>query len=385
MKAKLVDAINQIRQKGDLSGYDESATKQVIILRILNSLGWDTFDREEVFPEYVTSGKRVDYSLRHRNANKVFIEAKRIREGLESHDLQLLTYAFEIGVSLAILTNGLTWWFYLPLVEAEWQQRKFITIDLQNQEIEEIVDRFIDYLSKENVISNKAIENAKGTYHDKRKSVIIKNALPQAFDKIIYEPNEFFVDLLIEKTEEISGHRPEAKIVEQFLKEKKSTTSYTSGITEQRPVVISTSVSTHHENADKEKIFTEENLSLEELLTKDLGYSKPLILHIKGKQIKVSTWRDVSVEFVQWLFNNGHLSNGKIPLFNSAYSDKYFINKEPIHQTPTKDGSWKQVGNIYVDIKYSASNTVKNVIAAIEQLHLGSLKHDIRITVKRKD
>ncbi|MFH1851192.1 MAG: hypothetical protein ABIA75_02500 [Candidatus Neomarinimicrobiota bacterium] len=382
MKVRLIDAIIQIRNKGDLSAYDESATKQVILLRILNALGWDTFDREEVFPEYGNKGKRVDYSLRHRNENKVFIEAKRIREDLDSHQEQLLQYSFEEGVTLAILTNGLTWWFYLPLVEGLWEQRKFYTIDFLNQEPDEIADKFNDYLSKDNVISNKATDNAKDSYYSKKKIQIIKDTLPQAFDRIISEPDEFFVELLVEKTEEISGHRPETNIVEQFLKDRKSTL-YTQQV-HKSTQPTKTTVTVQQPEKTKDKIFTEETLSLEKLLEKDLGYSKPLELKINNDQMIVSSWTEVSVKFVQWLLNNGHLRNYNIPIFNSSYTDKYFINTEPVHQKKTRDGSWKEVEQLFVDIKYSAKNTVKNIIATIEQLHLENIKSDISITLKSK-
>ena len=68
----------------------------------------------------------VDFALRHRGVNKVFIEVKKVGAKFEAHQEQLLNYSFNYGVKLATLTNGLTWWFYLPLQEGRWEQRRFL-------------------------------------------------------------------------------------------------------------------------------------------------------------------------------------------------------------------------------------------------------------------
>ena len=63
----------------------------------------------------------------------MFIEVKRARVNLEDHQQQLLEYCFQEGVRLAVLTNGRTWWLYLPLQAGSWEQRRFLTIDLESQ------------------------------------------------------------------------------------------------------------------------------------------------------------------------------------------------------------------------------------------------------------
>jgi hypothetical protein len=51
-------------------------------------------------------------------------------------------------VGLAILTNGISWYFYLPLQEGSYEQRNFYTIEIYDQESEEIVKKFEEFLSK---------------------------------------------------------------------------------------------------------------------------------------------------------------------------------------------------------------------------------------------
>ena len=209
--------INALKKDRRLLSFDEAATKQTVILRILKALGWDPFNIDEVYPEYSVGSKRVDYALRHNGRNKVFIEVKKVNEDLEKHQEQLLNYSFQEGIKLAVLTNGISWWFYLPLREGSWEQRKFYTIEIYDQESEEIVKKFEEFLSKENVISDRAIENAENLYKSRQKQYLIKETLPKAWKKIITEPDELLVDLLADTTEKLCGYKPDNEMVEQFL------------------------------------------------------------------------------------------------------------------------------------------------------------------------
>jgi predicted type IV restriction endonuclease len=187
------------------------------LLRIISTLGWDTFSVDEVKPEYSVGSQRVDYSLRCAGKNKVFIEVKKIGEDLEKHQEQLLNYSFKEGVKLAILTNGITWRFYLPLHEGSWEQRKFYTIELYNQDISDVVNRFMSYLEKESVISGKAEKNAEEVYKSKQKEDLIKETLPLAWNRLISEPDELLIELIADVTEKQCGYKPDNITVENFI------------------------------------------------------------------------------------------------------------------------------------------------------------------------
>ena len=180
-------------------------------------LGWDTFNVEEVTPEYSVKSTRVDYSLRLNDANKAFVEVKKTSEELDNHQEQLLNYSFQEGVKLSILTNGVTWWFYLPLNEGGWEERRFYSIDLIQQEPEDIAQKFLDFLSKDNIDNGKAIKHAEAIYKSQQKKNVIEDTLPKAWNKIISEPDELFVELLNETTEKICGYRPENELIRNFL------------------------------------------------------------------------------------------------------------------------------------------------------------------------
>lgn len=217
MKERLVSTINEIRTNRPMLISDEASIKSGVVLRLLSLLGWNPFDVNEVKPEYTVESKRVDFSLRINGTNKVFIEVKRSNENLEIHQEQLLAYSFREGVKQAILTNGITWWFYLPLNEGSWQQRRFFTADFLQQDPTAIAEKLIELLSREKIASGDALKNAEHHYKGHQKRNILRDALPKAWFKILNDPDDLFVELLIETTEKLTGFRPEIEEVEKFI------------------------------------------------------------------------------------------------------------------------------------------------------------------------
>ena len=210
-------AVEQIRNTVSLSVLDESATRQGVVLRLLSLAGWDTFDISQVVPEYTVGTRRVDYALRPGSPNAVFIEVKRPGENLERHQQQLLEYCFQEGVKLAVLTNGRTWWLYLPLQAGSWEQRRFLTIDLEVQEPSVVEHRFLEYLAPERVGSGRAVGAAEALVESQQRAETIGKTISAAWTQIIETPDELLVDLISETTERICGFKPEPELVEQFL------------------------------------------------------------------------------------------------------------------------------------------------------------------------
>jgi predicted type IV restriction endonuclease len=134
MSASIEDLLNRLRQDQGLFLAGEEAVRQGAILPVLARLGWDRDNVREVVPEFAVGNGRVDYCLKVEERNAAFVEVKRTNQDLEQHQEQLLEYAFRVGVEIAALTNGLSWWLYLPLAEGRWDQRKFFTIDIQQQD-----------------------------------------------------------------------------------------------------------------------------------------------------------------------------------------------------------------------------------------------------------
>ena len=213
----IAQAVEQIRNTISLSVLDESATKQGVVLKLLRLAGWDTFDVSQVVPEYTVGTRRVDYALRPGSPNAVFIEVKRPSEKLERHQQQLLEYCFQEGVNMAVLTNGRTWWLYLPLQAGSWQQRRFLIIDLEVQEPSVVERWFLEYLSPERVGSGQAVGDAEDLVESQQRAEIIGKTIAEAWTQIVETPDELLVDLISETTERICGFKPEPELVKQFL------------------------------------------------------------------------------------------------------------------------------------------------------------------------
>jgi len=105
---RLVEKFRREQAAGKISQYNESETKTGFIEPLLQALGWDTQDRNEVGLEENISGDRVDYSLRINGSPKIYIEAKPPRVKLTGEVVvsQAITYGYnKRTVNWALLTD----------------------------------------------------------------------------------------------------------------------------------------------------------------------------------------------------------------------------------------------------------------------------------------
>ena len=217
MKEKLLDFIKEIQSDERYDSFDEPAIKQGIVLKILSYLDWDPFDVDEIQPEYEVDGGKIDFSLRHKNSSKVFIGIKKGVKALKKYQEELSNHAVQEGVKIAILTDGITWWFCLPLLGGSIEEKRFHTIDMNERRAEEIAQNFDDFLSKKNIILGKAGKAAEHIYNTRLKVLLIRQNLPKAWKKVLSEPEKWLYDVLAEATEELCGHKPDRETIEKFI------------------------------------------------------------------------------------------------------------------------------------------------------------------------
>lgn len=335
MGDELISLIEHFKRSRDILTYNEAAIKNAVVLRILKALGWDPFNPEEVYPEYSVGDNRVDYALRHNGKNLVFVEVKKANEDLGKHQEQLLRYSFKEGVKLAVLTNGIIWWFYLPLKEINWERRKFYTIGIYDQESKAIAKNFVDFLSKDNVISGKAIENAENIYRNKEKESLIKETLPKAWRKIITEPDELLVELLAETTESMCGHKPENETVVKFLK------------------TIARQNLTRFIERSK-SLVEKPSVKKSPLIYKDYTGKSIRAFVFKGRRYPVRTWKEMLVKLAEEIFYENR-ENFSEALSLSGRKRRYFSTDPKTLKSPHKiNGS-----HFYVETNLNANSIVK--------------------------
>ncbi len=217
MPGSLEDLLSRLREDRPLFLGGEEATRQGAILPILGRLGWDRDNVREVVPEYAVGNGRVDYCLKIAETNAVFIEVKRTNEELDRHQEQLLEYAFREGVKIAVLTNGLLWWLYLPLLQGSWDQRKFFAVDIQQQEVEAASRHFREFLSREAIANGSAVERAGALQAGRERDRRIRQTIPRAWQQLVQEPEELLLELLADRVESLCGHRPDQELLAEYL------------------------------------------------------------------------------------------------------------------------------------------------------------------------
>jgi len=123
----------------------EEATKTSVVLPLIQTLGFDVFNLEEVTPEFIADvglkkGEKVDFALRIDGKLTVLIEVKPITMSLGAAQYsQLYRYFAVTEAKLAILTNGKEVWFFSDVDEPNKMDKKpFFTFDLQSHDESQI-------------------------------------------------------------------------------------------------------------------------------------------------------------------------------------------------------------------------------------------------------
>lgn len=219
-KAEMNQTLESIREGLRRNSFvNEASVSQGIVLRLLRELGWDTFDVDIVSPEYSVEGRRVDYALCHpQRKPRVFIEVKQVGKAALDFEEQLAAYAYKEGVPLVVLTTGKEWNFYVPYGPGKFIDRRVYRIDLLERSPAEIEDRLRRYLHYDDVRSGIAFVNAQNDLQDVLSDQETKRQLPRAWGRLLREPASALVELLLQELESLTGDRPQASVVEEFLR-----------------------------------------------------------------------------------------------------------------------------------------------------------------------
>ncbi len=125
----------------------EEATKTSVVLPLIQLLGFDVFNLEEVVPEFVADvgikkGEKIDFAVNIGGKPAILIEVKPISMALGTAQYsQLYRYFGTVDARLAILTNGKEVWFFSDIDEKNKMDKKpFFVFDLQNHDERQVED-----------------------------------------------------------------------------------------------------------------------------------------------------------------------------------------------------------------------------------------------------
>jgi predicted transport protein len=97
------------------TGLKEYPTRTIFIDPLLEALGWDVRDPDEVELEYPTvDGKSVDYAMKVNRKAVLLVEAKQLGDALDDVKsiTQVVGYAANDGIEWCVLTNGVKYRVY---------------------------------------------------------------------------------------------------------------------------------------------------------------------------------------------------------------------------------------------------------------------------------
>ncbi|GAA4705975.1 hypothetical protein GCM10023215_52560 [Pseudonocardia yuanmonensis] len=187
----------------------EQNTKIMLIEPLLQALGWDLYDPEEVNREYRRRGadNPVDYALLLLRTPRLFVEAKGIGENIDDPRWanQTISYAAVAGVEWVALTDGAQWRIYNAHAPVPAEEKLFRSVDIV-QDPDGAVE-ILDLLSKENMRENRIQELWQGYFVDRQ----IHSVLIELFTGT--EPPADLVNLVAKRTERLSKDEVRASLI----------------------------------------------------------------------------------------------------------------------------------------------------------------------------
>lgn len=128
---------------------NEAVTRAVLIDPVLRALGWEVANPAMVEVEKpISSPGKSGFLDYHLNAEKpIIIEAKKLGEPLEDHFVQLVGYAYTLGIDNLFITDGLKWSHYTNLSPSNQEPTRRIDLgQLEESELTKAAAYFVETL-----------------------------------------------------------------------------------------------------------------------------------------------------------------------------------------------------------------------------------------------
>jgi hypothetical protein len=201
-----------------VKGKGEQATKQSLVIPMLDALGYDIWNPTEVCPEYEADfaikkagqKEKVDIAIILSEIPRIYIEVKPIEEPLDKNEGQLARYFnATTSVTLGILTNGIEWRFFTDTGDPnimDSQPFHTVKIDAADQGLE-VLARFAKSVFSAEAIRDYATEL--------RYTAQIASFLREELDLRDRDLSEYFVRWVL-KSENMYDGVVNVNVVERF-------------------------------------------------------------------------------------------------------------------------------------------------------------------------
>ncbi|MFO7687018.1 MAG: hypothetical protein R6V60_13105 [Desulfobacterales bacterium] len=355
MENKIIEFIESLKSNKRVDTFDKASTKQAIVIRLLSLLGWDIFDVEEVKPDHTVKSVQVDFALRHKDADMIFIGVEKVGEDLQYRQKEILGGAYKEDVKLTVLTNGVTWWFYLSAAEGSFDQKRFCTLEILKQAPKDVAARFTELLEKSQVSKGKSLKIAEAMQL-KRQRKVIEKAMVDAWNRLLSEPPEALVKLFGDSVEKLCGYKPDKDMTLAFLSERLK-------------------VAASEEAADlKEAVGEPRKPTIPPRYFEGRAVSA---FSFKEVSCKVDSWDGFLIKFCEELLSKHDQDVEKL-LWHSVDNRYYFReNPDELRLPVNIEGT-----NIFVETHLSAEDTVRLAYSLLTAF--GYTITDLEISSKRK-
>ena len=194
----IVSCIEELQLKLDRHRKEdikEYPTRTIFIDPLLQALGWDVREPDEVQLEYPTiDQKSVDYAPKINRKPVLFIEAKPLNDPLTDVKsiTQVVGYAANAGVEWCILTNGATYKVYRSTEKAEAPDKLLFEVSIDPRESE---GRSVQQIAEQfNRFSRDAM--ARGVLDGIGEQVFTTGKIRKALDKLFLDPPAHLVKII---------------------------------------------------------------------------------------------------------------------------------------------------------------------------------------------
>ena len=304
----LKEELNRIKETSRVEA-NEANTTNSLVRPILEALGWNTTDTTQYRQEHRVDKRSgfVDISLAPpKSTREVFIEVKSQDKKIDHYLTQAKIYSFHGGVKIITLTNGIDWWFYLPFYDKgkediSFEERRFATLNIKNDLIEDLIEEFNTYLSFNALNSyDKVLQSATKALDARRKINELTKKLPENWQKLLNNPPSELINLIKKDVNTSTGLIPTDDQVRCFL------SAQTSKSTD-----LSQKIKINTVPRDKEKKSAIKAPKI------------PFMIEILGKQLSVNTYRQIWISVVEELYS---LNSRKFrSIIGKPHSKKVYI------------------------------------------------------------
>jgi len=173
----------------------EYPTRTIFVDPLLQALGWDVRDPDEVELEYPTvDGKSVDYAMKINRKVVLLVEAKQLEDPLDDVKsiTQVVGYAANDGIEWCVLTNGIRYKVYRASERASAPEKLLFEASIEPRESEglsiEQIAAQLNRLSKDSL--------AEGVLDRLGTEIFTTGKVRKALDRLFTETPSNFVRLV---------------------------------------------------------------------------------------------------------------------------------------------------------------------------------------------